>query len=88
MARKAKLVQRVHWLDQDAHGAVPHEEMLPLLEALDCPAILALSPIGCTQAEVRQGRQDGVPTSDRKRQGALTSGDSLVIGACDAELNG
>src|SRR5262249_22119610 len=51
-----------------------------LPKAVDGPPIVALGLVGNAQVLVRQGLQGDLPTGRREREGALGSGDGLVIG--------
>jgi hypothetical protein len=59
-----------------------------LPEAIDPLPVSTLSPVGGTKVEMCQGMHNRVSASGRERQGALASGDSLVIRARVAEMNG
>jgi hypothetical protein len=50
-----------------------------LPKAVDCVSIATLGPVCSAKEEVRQGIDDGVPSSRRKRERALGRDNGLVI---------
>ena len=59
----------------------PVEGRHGLPEAVDRPTIVALGSVGEAEVIVRQRLQDDIPAGRGERQGALGSGDGLVIRA-------
>src|SRR5262249_42442565 len=62
------------------------EEGYGLPEAVDRLTIITLELVGSAEAQVGQRMQDDLPASRRERQGALGSGDGLVIRPHDVEI--
>jgi hypothetical protein len=81
------MAPKAEWLDQDAHALFTRKRCDGLPEAIDPLPIITLSPVSCTKVEVCQGMPNRVSARGRARQGALASGDSLVIRARVAELH-
>jgi hypothetical protein len=55
-------------------------------EVVDRPPIVALGLVGKAEVSVRQRLQDDLPIGRGERQGALSGGDGLVIGAYAVEI--
>ena len=72
--------------DRSARGAAPLEGRHGLSETVDRPTIVALGMVGQAEVLVRQRVQDDLPAGRGEREGALGSGDGLVIRAHDAEM--
>ena len=57
-----------------------------LPEAVNRPTIVALGLVGSAEVAVRQRVQDDLPVGRGEREGALSSGDGLVIRTTTAEM--
>src|SRR5207248_38900 len=66
----------------------PVEERHGLSEAVDRPAIVALGAVGLAEAHVRQRLLADTPAGRGEREGALGSGEGLVIVAHEVEMEG
>jgi hypothetical protein len=64
----------------------PVEERHGLLETVDRLAIVALGPIGYTEAVIRQRVQNEIPAGRGERDDALDSGDELVMRAYEVAM--
>ena len=65
----------------------PVEGRHGLPEAVDCPTVVALRMVGQTKILVRQGVQDAIAAGRGERQGALASGNGLVIRPPEVEMD-
>src|SRR5215471_6212092 len=83
---------RDHGGQEDRTGALtalhPVEEHHGLSEAVDRSAIVALGVVGFAEAHVRQRLLADTPASRSEREGALSSGEGLVIIAHEEEMEG
>src|SRR5262252_2618575 len=66
----------------------PVERHHGLPKAVDRPTIVALRIVGEAEVVVCQCLQDDVPARCGEREGALASGDGLVIRALEKEIDG
>ena len=64
----------------------PVEGRHSLPVVVDRPTIVALGLVGSAEVEVRQRVQDDIPAGRGERQGALGSGDGLLIRAYEVEM--
>ena len=65
----------------------PVKRRYGLPEAVDRLTIVTLGLVGSAEVEVRQRVQDDLPAGRGEREGALGSGDGLVIRAPDVEMD-
>jgi hypothetical protein len=82
---------QAHSREEDLTAALvtspPVEERHGRLEAVDGPMIVALELVGFAEVAVRQGLQDELPAVRSERQGALGSGNGLVMRAYEEEMD-